>query len=329
MSDTQDLLRRAQGTLVGVAIGDAMGAPVEGRSAAQIRQLYGPITDFLTNDAVGTDDTDFTLFNAHLLLTFGTTITPAQVEAEWRQRLLSGEWFYRPGGFSDVVSTRNLAAGLHTPYSGAWGHQMWSDGVAMAISPAGILAAGDPALAAQLAVTLGSVSNGRDGVWAAQAVAAAIAVAMVGASPQEMLGAALAIVPADSWTSRALQRAAAVSERFGADLDSALQQLSDELVVTWWPWADLVTEAVPLAFGAFLATGGDLRRAIPAGVSLGRDADTIGAIVGSLAGAYNGRDAIPDSWAARVQVSTGKCIGFVAGQAIEDVAARLVQKRVT
>ncbi|MEZ4614577.1 MAG: ADP-ribosylglycohydrolase family protein [Caldilineaceae bacterium] len=301
-----DLLRRAQGALVGVAVGDAMGAPVEGRSAAEIRRLHGRITDFLSADAVGTDDTDFTLFNVHLLLTFGTAITPQQVEAEWRRCLLSGDWFYRPGGFSDVVSTRNLVAGLHTPQSGAWGHQMWSDGVAMAISPAGILAAGEPELAAKLALTLGSVSNGRDGLWAAQAVAAAIAVAMVGASPQEMLAAALAIVPADSWTSRALQRAAAVSERFGDDLDQALQQLSDELVVGWWPWADLVTEAVPLAFGAFLATGGDLRRAIPAGVSLGRDADTIGAIVGSLAGAYNGRAAIPDAWAARAQVSTGK-----------------------
>lgn len=328
MSETKDLLRRAQGALVGVAIGDAMGAPVEGRSAAEIRQSYGRITDFLSDDAVGTDDTDFTLFNAHLLLTYGATITLEQVEAEWRHRLLSGQWFYRPGGFSDVVSTRNLAAGLQAPHSGAFGHQMWSDGVAMAISPAGILAAGRPELAAQLAVTLGSVSNGRDGVWAAQAVAAAIAVAMVGASPQEMLETALAMIPADSWTSRALHRAAAVSKRFSDDLDTALQQLSDEIVVAWWPWADLVTEAVPLAFGAFLATNGDFRRAVPAGVSLGRDADTIGAIVGSLAGAYAGRDAIPDAWASRVQVSTGKCIGFVAGQAIETVAEQLVKRSV-
>jgi len=328
MSDRADRLRRARGALVGVAIGDAMGAPVEGRSAAEIRQSYGRITDFLSDDAVGTDDTDFTLFNAHLLLTYGATITLEQVEAEWRHRLLSGQWFYRPGGFSDVVSTRNLAAGLSAPHSGAFGHQMWSDGVAMAISPAGILAAGRPELAAQLAVTLGSVSNGRDGVWAAQAVAAAIAVAMVGASPQEMLETALAIIPADSWTSRALYRAAAVSKRFSADLDTALQQLSDELVVAWWPWADLVTEAVPLAFGAFLATGGDFHRAVPAGVSLGRDADTIGAIVGSLAGAYGGRDAIPDAWARRVQLSTGKCIGFVAGQAVETVAEQLVNRSI-
>lgn len=321
-----DLLRRARGALLGVAIGDAMGAPVEGQSAAHIRAAHGRITGFLSDAAVGTDDTDFTLFNATLLATYGATITPEQVEAEWRDKLLAPGRAYRPGGFSDVVSTRNLAAGLHAPQSGAWGHQMWSDGVAMAISPAGIVAAGRPALAAQLAVTLGSVSNGRDGIYAAQAIAAAIAVAMVGASPDAMFEAALDAVPADSWTGRSLRRAAAICTQLSDDLDTALQQLSAELVVAWWPWADLVTEAVPLALGAFLAARGDFRRAVPAGVSLGRDADTIGAIVGSLAGAYGGVDAIPPEWARRAAVSPGKCIGAVAGTNIAVMAERLVDR---
>lgn len=321
-----DLVRRAQGTLFGVAIGDAMGAPVEGHSAAEIRAQFGRITDFVSNAAVGTDDTDFTLFNAYLLIQYGAHITLENVEAEWRDKLLTPNLAYRPGGFSDVISTRNLAAGLHAPQSGAFNQQMWSDGVAMAISPAGILAAGNPQLAAQLAVTLGSVSNGRDGIFAAQAVAAAIAVAMVGASPNEMVQAALDAVPENSWTARALQRAARVAQDLPDDLEAALVKLSDELVVSWWHWADLVTEAVPLAFGAFLATRGDLRRAIPAGVSLGRDADTIGAIVGSLSGAYGGRAAIPPEWLARATVAPGKCIGFVAGMNIEQVAEQLVSR---
>ncbi len=324
--DRADLLRRAHGALLGVAIGDAMGAPVEGRTAAEIRAAHGRITGFLTEASAGTDDTDFTLFNAHLLITHGPAITLAQVEAEWRDKLLAPGRAYRPGGFSDVCSTRNLAAGLAAPHSGAFNHQMWSDGVAMAISPAGLLAAGDPELAARLAATLGAVSNGRDGIYAAQAVAAAIAVAMTGASPADMLAAALAVVPPDTWTARALQRAAETAAALPDDLDAALALLSDRLVVPWWPWADLVTEAVPLAFGAFLAARGEFRRAVPAGISLGRDADTIGAIVGSLAGAYGGREAVPDDWARRAAVSAGKCIGFVAGQELETVAARLVER---
>ena len=321
-----ELIRRAHGALVGVAIGDAMGAPVEGRTSAEIRATHGRITGFLTDATSGTDDTDFTLFNAHLLIAHGHTITLEQVEAEWRDKLLGPGRAYRPGGFSDVCSTRNLAAGLSAPQSGAFNHQMWSDGVAMAICPAGIVAAGDPALAARLATTLGSVSNGRDGIHAAQAVAAAIAVAMVGAKPDEMLAAAITVVPPDTWTARALQRAADAVAVLPHDLDGALATLAERLVVDWWPWADLVTEAVPLAFGAFLATHGVFERAVPAGISLGRDADTIGAIVGSLAGAYGGLDSIPVDWARRAAVSAGKCIGFVAGQQIEVVAERFVDR---
>jgi ADP-ribosylglycohydrolase len=325
MLNKDDLLRRAHGALLGVAIGDAMGAPVEGRSAADIRAEYGRISGFLSAAAAGTDDTDFTLFNAMLLATYGPAITAEQVEHEWREQLLAPGRAYRPGGFSDVVSTRNFAAGLHTPQSGAFGHQMWSDGVAMAISPAGIVAAGRPEQAARLAVALGSVSNGRDGIYAAQAIAAAIAVAMAGAAPDAKLEAALAAAPADSWTGSGLRRAAAICARLSDDLDTALGQLSDELVVPWWPWADLVTEAVPLALGAFLAARGEFQRAVPAGVSLGRDADTIGAIVGSLAGAYGGVDAIPAEWAGRAEVAPGKCIGVVAGTDIAAMAARLVE----
>jgi ADP-ribosylglycohydrolase len=319
-----DLLRRAHGALLGVAIGDAMGAPVEGRSAAEIRAQYGRVTGFLSDMAVGTDDTDFTLFNATLLATYGPAITAEQVEAEWRDKLLAPGRAYRPGGFSDVISTRNLAAGLHAPQSGAFGHQMWSDGVAMAISPAGIVAAGRPELAARLAITLGCVSNGRDGIYAAQAIAAAIAVAMVGASPAAMLAAALAAVPTASWTGRCLRRAAAIGARLSDDLDKALEQLSAELVIPWWPWADLATEAAPLALGAFLAAKGEFSHAVPAGVSLGRDADTIGAIVGSLAGAYGGVEAIPAAWARRTQVAAGTCIGVVAGVQISEIASQLV-----
>ncbi|MBX3085930.1 MAG: ADP-ribosylglycohydrolase family protein [Anaerolineae bacterium] len=328
MAVSQDIIearRRARGSLLGAAIGDAMGAPCEGMSSAAIREKYGVITGFLSEDAVGTDDTDFTLFNAHLLLTYGVNITLEQVEREWRDKLLSGRYYYRPGGFSDVVSTRNLTAGLHAPQSGSFNHQMWSDGVAMAISAAGILSAGKPDQAARLATVLGSVSNARDGIYCAQAVAAAISVGMIGASPAEMVAEGVRAVPADSWTRRVLDCLAALPLA-GLDLESALPLIEQHLVVPWWPWADLVTEAVPVAFAVFLACGGEFQRAVPAGVRLGRDADTIAAIVGSLSGAYGGEDAIPDDWQRRVYKSTGKCIGFVGGMVITEVADQLVEQ---
>ncbi len=323
MFTLEDFKRRARGSLLGAAIGDAMGAPCEGMTRAAIRERYGVIKDFLNDEAVGTDDTDFTLFNAWLLLEYGSDITPEIVASEWRDKLLSGHYPYRPGGFSDVIAGRNLLAGLNPPQSGAFNHQSWSDGVAMAISGAGIISAGKPEQAAALAMRLGSVSNARDGIMTAQAVAAAISMAMVGASPAEMIAAALACVPADSWTGRALARAAKIQ---ADDLEAALDQIDDQLIVHWWSWADLATEAVSVALAIFLAANGDFARSVPAGVRMGRDADTIGAIIGSLAGVYGGENAIPQAWRDRVTVSTGKCIGFIAGRRITDMADALAER---
>jgi ADP-ribosylglycohydrolase len=322
--DVESLKKRARGSLLGTAIGDAMGAPCEGMTAEAIHEKYGVLTGFLSDEAVGTDDTDFTLFNAHILLTYGVDVTLEQVEAEWRDKLLSGDYYYRPGGFSDVISTRNLQAGLHAPHSGAFNHQMWSDGVAMATSSAGIASAGNPDQAARLATVLGSISNGRDGIYSAQAVAAAISVAMVGASPAEMMQAAIDAVPSDCWTYRTLQRAQDIGSR-DLDLDDALEAIADSLIVSYWHWADLTTEAVPVAMAVFMAMKGDFTTAVPASIRLGRDADTIGAIVGSLAGAYSGETAIPEAWKARVRASTGRCIGFIAGRKITDIADDLIQ----
>jgi ADP-ribosylglycohydrolase len=322
---TQDeLVRRAKGTLVGAAVGDSMGAPCEGMSAQQIRETYGTLTGFVQESSGGTDDTDFTLFNAYMLITYGVGITPENVEAEWRDKLLSGEHYYRPGGFSDVLATNNLREGLHAPESGAFNHQMWSDGVAMSISAAGIAQTGNPEAAADLADTLGEVSNGRDGIYTARAVAAAISVAMVGADPRAMVDAAVAAVPRESWTYRAMEVAREIAGT-GLPMDELTAEIDRRLIVPWWPWADLATEAVPAAFAFFGAYGHDFARVVPASIAIGRDADTIGAIVGSLSGAYCGIDGIPPEWRRRVQVSKGQSIGYVADKAIVDTAQQLAE----
>ncbi len=110
------------------------------------------------------------------------------------------------------------------------------------------------------------------------------------------------------------------------DIETALSVIDQKLVYHWWPWADLATEAVPVAMAVLLASKGVFDLSVPSGVRLGRDADTIGAIAGSLAGAYSGEDAIPASWRSRVQASTGRCIGFIAGRQIVDIADQLAQR---
>ena len=307
------MLDRAYGCLVGGAIGDALGAPVEGALRTDIQ-----VKDFATDAPIGTDDTDYAVFNALLILEHGRELTSAQVEGSWRGLLLAPGAHFRRGGFSDVYAARNLSWGLHPPQSGAFNPQAWSDGVAMAIGAAGIVWPGDPIAAARLAAAIGSISNGGDGLFAGQAVAASVAAAMRGASVDEMIQAALANIPADSWTARVIERGAAAARTGDANAVYAA------CVVEWFPWADIAPEAVGLAYGALVLGDGDFRQIVLTGVNFGRDADTIGAIAGILAGARLGAGAIPDDWRDKIQTSSGVCLGAVAGQNIETIARRLV-----
>ena len=69
--------------------------------------------------------------------------------------------------------------------------------------------------------------------------------------------------------------------------------------------------------------GDDFREIVLTGINFGRDADTIGAIAGILAGARLGAEAIPAAWRARVQTASGVCLGVVAGTDIHQLARRL------
>ena len=57
--------------------------------------------------------------------------------------------------------------------------------------------------------------------------------------------------------------------------------------------------------------------------NFGRDADTIGAIVGSILGAKYGVDAIPPSWVEKPRYPTGTCLLFAKGIDILQVADKL------
>ena len=58
---------------------------------------------------------------------------------------------------------------------------------------------------------------------------------------------------------------------------------------------------------------GDFRTGVVAAGNFGRDADTIGAIVGSILGAKYGASAIPAHWVEKPRYPTGTCLTFAKG----------------
>jgi hypothetical protein len=75
-----------RGALLGTAIGDALGRPVEGRSPVEIRQRFGRLTDFVPwrdwkagPKGTVTDDTQMTMCVAECLLECDGRVNPVDL----------------------------------------------------------------------------------------------------------------------------------------------------------------------------------------------------------------------------------------------------------
>ncbi|MFI0224559.1 ADP-ribosylglycohydrolase family protein [Streptomyces lydicus] len=333
-----DVRDRARGALLGLAVGDALGAPAENMKPSQIRQRWGRIEGYVEDDPAGTDDTEYAIFSGLLLAAHGSALTVAHVEAAWHRWIADrDEEPFRGAGFSERGTLENLRRGLAAPISAQHRHA-WSDGLAMRAAPFGVFAAGRPTEAARLVAIDGTVSHDGEGIYGGRAVAAGVAAAMV-ALPQgpsagprpggtsitdTVIAAALSVVPEDSWTARSLRRAISAAQR--CRHDPGITRLGTEravrsaVVVGGYPWTDLAPEAVGLAFGAFAAAHGDFAGSVLTAVNMGRDADTTAAVAGALAGALCGAAALPETWTAAIGPARGSCLPSMAGYHVLDIA---------
>ena len=316
---TIELRARIHGAVIGQAVGDAMGAPTEGMSRDEIRRVYGRITGFVADDQAGTDDSEYAALTAQILLKHGPSLTPDEVSAEWYRVLVNQEGGFAHGGFSEMDAIHNLAGGLRAPASGSDNHEMWSDGSAMRVAPIGAYCAGDPDEAARLAGIDASVSHARDGIWCGQAVAAAVAAAAATDDWRVVVEAGRSALPATSWSARTLASAIEIATGPG-DAEARLDALEAAISIHHYPWADIAPEAMALAFGVFAIARGDYVESVLGGVNIGRDADTIAAMAGAMAGALNGVAAIPAEWRERIQVLEGGCIKATAGVSLPALA---------
>lgn len=333
MSTTRD---RARGAMTGLAVGDALGAPAENMKPSQIRERWGRIEGFVSDDPAGTDDTEYAIFSGLLLAEHGSALTVEAVEAAWHRWIADLEGgeagSFRGAGFSERGTLENLRRGLAAPISAQHRHA-WSDGLAMRAAPFGVFAAGRPAEAARLVSIDGTVSHEGEGIYGGQAVAAGVAAAMESDSPDTVVQAALSVIPENSWTSRSLQRAVSAARRARRKPDATRlgveRAVRSSVVVGGYPWTDLAPEAVGLAFGAFTAARGDFADSVLTAVNMGRDADTTAAVAGALAGALRGESAIPAAWAEAIRPVRGTCLPAMAGRHVREIADQLTLRHDT
>ncbi|MFC0681832.1 ADP-ribosylglycohydrolase family protein [Lysobacter korlensis] len=305
---------RALGALYGVALGDAMGMPSEGKSRDAVRTefgwldrlLPGPDREFvpggLPRGAV-TDDTQQTVLVAEGILEAGGRIDArilARRIVAWADAL--GD---TAGSFLGPSSARAIDAlrdGVPPEESGRLGT---TNGGAMRIVPVGISSpSGDlPALVDRVeqaclathhtdvaisgaALIAGAVSAALDtpaGIQGGERLDMVIATALECA---ELGGARGNRVASASVVERA---AVAVGFARSAGTDERFLQRVYDVVGT----SVLTPESVPAALGVVVRAHGDPVRAAVLAANLGGDTDTIGAMAAGICGALTGAAGVP------------------------------------
>ncbi len=310
-------IRKSQGAMLGLAVGDAMGDI--GRDP-EFRTRHGLATH-MPADARSTDDTEFALLTARTLLDNHGEVNAEVLLVSWQKYIIAQGGIHRRAGRPLIGAVENLKRGILPPYSGIDNVFNNDDGAAMRIAPIGIVCAGEPERAAEMAEIEAQMSHDRDGVWAAQAVAASVAVAMVDGSTEEIIAAGRAQIPDDSWLGRTMELAMSICSE-AEDMRAAWEPLHTQL---WTPEHCVVTEAIPQAYALLRLTDSDFADGMFWACNFGRDADTIAAMVGAMAGARQGVSVIPNDWIELVRQPAGVCLKFAAREDVVSLANELAK----
>ncbi|MCX2183154.1 ADP-ribosylglycohydrolase family protein [Streptomyces sp. SKN60] len=331
---------RITGSLLGAAVGDALGGPVEGYTPEQIVERHGgrvtgivgpwngadwrtarPIAPYHKGDGHVTDDTLMT----HALIRVYEKVRDhldAYAVAEHLVPELIGRPVWIPELEAEALPLQRvflaekwIVARLHyghaDPREAGTGNIV-NCGAAMYMAPVGLVNAAHPAAAYAEAVDIAGAHQSSYGREAAGVFAAAVAAACApGATPRSVVDTALAL--AKDGTRAAIEAVAEVGDahrdfetalaplrRAVAPFDSVGPDYRAPSLDARRPSRTHAIEELPVALGMLLVGDGDYRRTVLGAVNYGRDCDSIATMAGALAGALHGESAVPAEWAKQV-----------------------------
>ncbi len=288
---------RFLGCLLGLAIGDALGMPVEGWSHERIEETFGWISGYLPKvDESGTqilaageitDDTELALCHVESLITNGGYVDPETIGLRFL-RLYHGDSRKFMGRTTKLALERADETGDFQ--NGAVGDWQAGNGVAARIAPLGLMHAlnrlnaevftRDVMRAGLITHCHPEALNG--------ALAMAYAVRLLASEevpPEVLIDEVLAFIDEDDVARKI--RLAEKLIRTGGDRERDFANLAQ--IGT----SGYVAESVAAALYCFVTHADDFESAVLTAVNAGGDTDTIGAMTGALAGTHVGAPTIP------------------------------------
>ncbi|MGW9026467.1 ADP-ribosylglycohydrolase family protein [Streptomyces sp. NPDC055722] len=336
--ETVPLDERITGALVGAAVGDALGGPVEGYSPEQITERHGgrvhgivgpwhgddwrtarPVAPYHKGDGHITDDTLMT----HALVRVYAAVRD-HLDAYAVARHLVPDLMTNPRWIPELESEaiplqriflaeKWLVARLHyghaDPREAGVGNIV-NCGAAMYMAPVGLVNAANPAGAYAEALDVAGAHQSSYGREAAGVFAAAVAAACEpGATPDSVVAACLSL--AKEGTRAAIETVCDAASRY-SDFESALRPLREAVAPYDTVGPDYrapslgarrpsrlhTIEELPVALGMMVVARGDYRHAVLGAVNYGRDCDSTATMAGAITGALGSE--VPEYWAKAV-----------------------------
>jgi ADP-ribosyl-[dinitrogen reductase] hydrolase len=290
---TDRILNRVEGCLLGLATGDALGAPVEGCTNVEIRNRFGILSEMVGGGWLSlrpgetTDDTAQTRIMAESIVYCGGFDAD---DIAYR----FAEWFRTDGRGVGKHTSRVLSliadgedweqAALETQ---AQNPDSSGNGSLMRCTPVAIQERNNPAKLIKNSRLSSRITHPHpDCQWSCVFLNLLIVELLNGHERFEAFG--LATEKYEENTDAApevLRRSLNALSELANDRLSPTAYVLDTLECSIWSWLHHST----------------FEEAIVAAVNLGGDTDTIGAITGALAGCCAGAESIPDRWLIHLQ----------------------------
>nr|WP_327730192.1 MULTISPECIES: ADP-ribosylglycohydrolase family protein [unclassified Streptomyces] len=218
----------------------------------------------------------------------------------------------------------NLATGLRPPATGHDNPHYFDDAACVRACVLAVAHPGDPRRAADLAEFDARYTQDGDGVHGARAMAAALALALVGADVDDCTAAALAELPAETEIGRNARHALDLAHRHRKEGTFALVPLLEHQIVDHvYSYGIAAAETVPVALALATAAEGRIAEAVPAAACLSRVADSAPALAGALTGALSGGAALPDAWRDACRTLSGCALPRLTGTDLVHLAELL------
>jgi len=317
-------LNRYLGCMIGGAVGDALGAPVEFMPLSQIHQTYGNDGIKGYDRAYGrigaiTDDTQMAMFTAEGLLrawtrgnTKGICHPPSVVHHAYLRWLrtqesrfldqpepnLEGFLEYVPELYSWRAPGNSCLSALHASEMGTMDRPVNNSkgcGGVMRAAPVGLMAE-NPEESFKLGCEVAAITHGHPtGYLASGALAAMIKLIIQGKELPAAIDYALRLLEQHrdhQETTDAITQAVDLAGK-GNPKPEIIKQMGEG-------W--IAEEALAISVCCALCAGGDYRKGVLLAVNHSGDSDSTGAITGNILGCMLGNSSIPEKWIEQLEL---------------------------